>query len=463
MPTVLAVILTFIFMWWLFRRDKHQKLDVTRAVWIPFWWFMIMATRAVSSWLALFGINVAGKSLEDGSPVDAVVYFILIAAGARVLSRRLVKLDVVIQKNAWLALYIAYCFVAIFWSEFPFVSLKRWVKDLGNPIMILVLLTEPNPRVAITAFFKRCSYIIVPVSVLFIKYIPEFGRGFNEWNGVGFNTGITENKNALGWDCLILAAFFVWHILSTLQEEQTKKRRNELVLSSFFLAGIFWLLSIADSKTPLLSLFVTIVLLIYTGRKSSQKFISAKVFSTIIIALLLDFTFDLYGTMLSLLGRDRTLTTRTDLWDLLLKWPINPILGTGYQSFWLGERRLRIWQILKWNAVVAHNGYLETYINLGVLGLLLMFGILASAYRKARLAFLNDSTGFARFRFAFFFAVLLYNWTETSLGGLHPVWFVFLLIAMEYPAAKPAEVWQQFRTRSTTQARSMTPVRIGVR
>src|SRR5207253_11313828 len=34
---------------------------------------------------------------------------------------------------------------------------------------------------------------------------------------------------------------------------------------------------------------------------------------------------------------------RTRIWQVLLSVPINPVLGTGYQSFWLGERVQWVW------------------------------------------------------------------------------------------------------------------------
>jgi hypothetical protein len=42
------------------------------------------------------------------------------------------------RENQWLAVAPAYCFVAIIWSDFPFVAFKRWIKLLWHPIMVLI-------------------------------------------------------------------------------------------------------------------------------------------------------------------------------------------------------------------------------------------------------------------------------------------------------------------------------------
>ena len=67
--------------------------------------------------------------------------------------------------------------------------------------------------------------------------------------------------------------------------------------------------------------------------------------------------------VVSVLDRDTTLTGRTNMWADLLKEAINPILGAGYQSFWLGPGAERIWAKYYFHPTQAHNGYLEVYLN----------------------------------------------------------------------------------------------------
>ena len=126
MPAKLALLLYLVGVVWLFRRDVRAKPTVTGALWIPLLWSLIIMTRSVSEWLSIFGLNWGGSSLEEGSPLDAVVYFSLIVAGLRVLAQRHVQLAEVVRNNRWLAVFFIYCFLAIFWSDFPFVAFKRW-------------------------------------------------------------------------------------------------------------------------------------------------------------------------------------------------------------------------------------------------------------------------------------------------------------------------------------------------
>jgi len=444
MPPSLASFLTLGFIAFLFRRDFREKPNITGAIWIPTLWLLIITTRAVTTWLGMFGLSVGGSSLEEGSTIDALVYFGLIIAGLRVLAQRRVHLSEIIRNNRWLTIYLLYCFIAITWSDFPFVAFKRWIKELGHPIMVLVLLTEPNFEESLTRLLKRCSYIIAPVSILWIKYYPEYGRGFSEWTGQAYNTGITENKNSLGWDCLILCFFFVWHLLMTLRREKSKARRDELILCIGFLAMISWLFSIADSKTPLVALFLSLAILLFTGvRWVNRRLVGVYVLAAVAMIVTVEWTIGIYESALEILGRNASLTERTPLWAELRKWgDRNPVFGVGFESFWLGERRETIWETMKWAPSQAHNGYLETYINTGAVGLALLLCLIIATYCKAHRALLHDFD-FGRYRYAFLFAILIYNWTEASLYGLHPVWFMFFVLAIDYPrrrADRPQEL-----------------------
>ena len=111
-------------------------------------------------------------------------YFALIAAGFCVLIKRQVRLSEIVRNNGWLIAFLLYCFISIAWSDFPFVAFKRWIKILGHPIMALIVLTEPDPEEAVKRLMKRCAYVVVPVSILFIKYYPQLGRSFDPWSGM---------------------------------------------------------------------------------------------------------------------------------------------------------------------------------------------------------------------------------------------------------------------------------------
>jgi len=443
MPPRLASLLTLLLIVILLRRDAQSRPNITSALWLPFLWLFIIGSRFISQWLALFGISTGGSSVEEGSPLDALVFFGLIAAGLLVLKRRGVNFYDFARNNVWITLFLVFCLVAISWSDFPLVSAKRWIKIIGHPIMAMILFTEPNPEEAITTLMKRCAFVLVPVSILFIKYYPEWGRGFSEWTGEAYNQGIALGKNDLGYICLIMGSFFVWQMLKIKNTATSRVRVEEYILIGTFLAMICWLLWIANCKTALVAFCVAAGTMLILGLPFvNRRFIGIYIVIGAIVFLASDELFGVSAQIIKLLGRDPTLTDRTYVWQDVLKVPLNPLLGAGFESFWLGERREKLAEKWSWQPNQAHNGYLETYLNLGLIGLLIMVGMIASAYRKANREYLENFQ-FGRFRLGLLFAIVFYNWTDATFKALHPIWFAFYVVGLDYPKLT-SQVTEQF-------------------
>jgi O-antigen ligase len=155
----------------------------------------------------------------------------------------------------------------------------------------------------------------------------------------------------------------------------------------------------------------------------------------VIVIVIGQSVFGLYDYLLHFLNKSATLTDRTLLWSELLKFKINPIFGTGFESFWLGPRLQTLWLKLWWHPNEAHNGYLETYLNLGLIGLFLFIGVLVVSYAKARAELLRNFE-LGRFRLAFLLAIVAYNWTEAGVKNISPMWFLLYIIALDYPASE---------------------------
>jgi len=139
--------------------------------------------------------------------------------------------------------------------------------------------------------------------------------------------------------------------------------------------------------------------------------------------------------IIALLGRNPTLTTRVPMWDGLLKMAENSLIGVGYESFWLGGRLQLVWS--KYGQLhQAHNGYLEIYLNLGLIGLAIVMLSMMSGLLKIRRYFHVDYAA-ATLRLCFIVIVALYNWTEATFYGINNLWILFLLGYMDPPAIRP--------------------------
>lgn len=431
MPPTLALFLTLGFIAYLFRRDIRERPNVTGALWLPTLWMFIMASRPPIKWLNIAGVSVSANSWEEGNPVDATVFLLLTLAGIFVLYQRRVSLAEIARDNAWLTVFVLYCFIAIFWSEFPFVGFKRWIKVLGHPVMVLVIFSEPDPREAVLRLLKRIAYVVLPVSILWLKYYPTLGRTATEWGSM-MNCGISLGKNALGGVCMVLGFVFLWHFLQVLRTPKSPMRRKELYLIGGLLVMIAYLLLKAHSATSWAGLLLGGLTMVLLGlRTVNKKVIGAYAVAGVVLLVIAQLTFDIYGNVVDVSGHGATIEGRGRLWQILLQIDTNPILGTGFESFWLGERLQKIWQEVEWRPGQAHNGYLEMYLNLGVVGLSIFLGVIIATFRKIRLDLLRNFE-WGRLRMGLLAAILAHNWTEAGFRGLSLTFFMFFLIAIDY-------------------------------
>src|SRR3989442_8184567 len=313
MPPSLALLLTSLFIVYLFWRDSRQQPKASSAVWIPCILMLLLGSRPVSQWLNP-GTFQSTDDLLEGSPTDRMVFVVLIAAGWLVLWRRQIPWRELFRNNIWLALFFLYCAVSILWSEFPFVALKRWIKGTGGPMMALILLSDREPAKAVETLIKRCAYVLIPLSIVFIKYCPNLGRSYSEWTGTAYYTGVTTNKNLLGYLLLVFGLFFVCALFGQGARDRDAGKRTDVVMAVMFLLMIYWLFLMADSKTPLTGLIVGTLIVLGLRFTGVRKHFRAYAVAGILVCAVLQLSFNMTESLVASAGRDTTLTGRTELW-----------------------------------------------------------------------------------------------------------------------------------------------------
>jgi exopolysaccharide production protein ExoQ len=433
MPPKVALGLTIALIVWLFRRDKSLRQLPSPALWIPAAWLFMVGTRSLTIWLGDLGVPIGGTTDAEGNPIDMVVLLGLMLAALLVLNRRGFDWAAFVRENKVLIVIYLYLATSALWSEQSFPTLKRTFKDFGCVLAGLVLLTESNPLDAMRTVYVRLAYLLFPLSVVFIKYFPEIGRATFR-GGDSMFVGVCTHKNTLGLVVFVFSLFVVVD-LWMLKRRPRQSQRTDVWIRYGLLGMAVWLLLTCESRTSLLCLILGCLLLWGTGRllqARDPKRIVYRLVGVVVALVVLENAFDLSGLTLEALGRDRTLTGRTAIWESVRQTHPDPVFGCGFYSFWGTEAARTISKEFKGTLKTIHNGLLEMYVDGGVIGLSLLI-LLLLVWARTSFQRMLEGTIRGRMTVTFWVLAVIYNFSETNYFRLDPLWFTLLALMIECP------------------------------
>lgn len=439
MPPTIALLLWFILLVLLLFFDPAREKGASVALWVPVVWMFFVGSRLPSQWLGLQRSGIEAQVLQEGNPVDRLVFSVLILLAVVVLVSRSFHWGDLSRQNLALVAFLGFALLSVVWSDFTFIAFKRWIRDFEDYLAVLVVLSDPRPLEAVRTVVRRVCYLLIPLSIVLIKYFPSWGRGYSLWTGQVEYTGVATTKNMLGVVCLLSGMLFFWDTITRWSDRKDPAIKRVILINVAFIAMTLWLLSLAHSATSSVCLAIGCFVIVAAQSKIGTRhpgLLKTLGPATFFIYLILALGLGLNGKMAETVGRNPTLTTRTEIWQVLLSMHTNPFLGTGYDSFWLGPRLQYVWQ--RYGQInEAHNGYLQIYLELGLVGLFLLCSFLISTYRRICKR-LEPVSAFGSLGLALWTVLLFYNVTEASFcGGF--LWIPFLMAAVSVPEHVNAE------------------------
>ena len=383
----------------------------------------------------------------EGSSIDRNFFAGLTVIGCWILARRRFSWAATLRHNPWLFVFFAYMAASILWSDYSFVSFKRYIKVIGSIVMALVVLTDERPLEATFTVLRRCLYVHLPMSILCTRYFREIGISYT-YSGEGQSwTGIATSKNTLGQIAMLGVIYFLWE---TRRHWPQVRWRNLHVL---YLLMSLYLLKGAGDSVSMTSVSVSaigtgIFLRIQALRDRPHKiagfvkFVFGAIMTLIALVSLhsvVNFNADsFFGSMITTFGRDITMTDRTYIWsDVYAAASRNPMFGVGFGGFWIGRLVNIGWaSSYTWVLGQAHSGYVDTYLQLGLVGVILLACVLFATLPRL-LASLNENFDFACFRITLLLTTMYVNITEsTYLRGDHQFWFIMMIVIWFVPAPR---------------------------
>jgi O-antigen ligase len=156
-------------------------------------------------------------------------------------------------------------------------------------------------------------------------------------------------------------------------------------------------------------------------------------------------------TLVNFMGKDMTLTGRTDIWPYsITKIQERPWLGYGFNGFWNGIRGESLDMILTlgWHVPNSHNGFIDLWLDLGFVGFSMFFLLLWSLIVKLVFILRHRFDWVYVWPFALIVYTIIINITETSLISQNSLgWLLFITVTLSVnrdfaKLTRDGDIWQ---------------------
>ncbi len=253
---------------------------------------------------------------------------------------------------ALLLTIVAYLFMSVLWSIDPQTSFRRAVEYLFFTLGLIGIANSLSADEYL-GLVRKLVFLAAIASLLFLVISPA-----TVLMSDGALRGILSHKNVLGQ---VLAA----GVLASLYQMRSGGGNPRSCVAMIIL--FVGLTVAAKSSTSLMTVFffcAVEVLLAVSGRYFLIIMTIVSIPTLLIILLSPDLILDL-------LGKDATLTGRTDLWRFVdIDIAQRPLLGWGFSAFWsqINPVANEISMNLGWSVPQAHNGLRELLLEVGGVG-----------------------------------------------------------------------------------------------
>jgi O-antigen ligase len=359
-----------------------------------------------------------GTDLSINDPVDPRnTVCVAVSLASIVIASSFFYRDIVLllARNKAILAYISLVAISMAWSIHPDLTFRRSIGCILSILVAAYLSVRfgEMDRMKVFSFTFALSAI---GSLLFVAAYPNYGIDSGDWRG------LFENKNFLG--SIMAAAIFVELYLLVLGNWRPIWR---LGLLSIYLTLLILSHSLTSLICAALYLAGTAVYVIGKGDKLASLIVAITLgLPLLLLQLGLWYNADV---LLSVFGKNATLTGRTDLWlatlDLIKQ---KPLLGWGYMATWVptDPQTTTIWQKFGWRVPNAHSAYLDVTFQLGLVGLGLLLTIIIRAWQRARACCRREVLPLGWFSLMLILGALLFSISETGLGQNQQIYWLLL-------------------------------------
>lgn len=366
--------------------------------------------------------SVTAQSALQEDPLQQVMFLgVYLVCFALVLLRIEQVLEAV-RRDGFLLALIAFVCLSCIWATDPVLSLRRAGAFLGSAAFGYYLVASFSRR-EILILLATALGVATGLSLIFVLLIPDLGIA-DTFDQRGWR-GIYLHKNTLGRLMALAVPIFaiVGRVLPQL-------RVMWWVLAGC--AGVLLVFSLSRTSLIVLVVLLPVLTTFRILRWHYTLLVPAIVGVLVIGSLATSWVVGNAERLAATLDRDITLTGRTDLWEAVFaQIERSPWIGYGYSGFWLGYEgpSAAVWRANRWHPVHAHNGLLDVFVELGLVGLVIFLFVLGRALLRSATLVRSSRAPDAIWPLAYLTFVLLSNMTEAAILRQNSIFWVMFVVA----------------------------------
>lgn len=413
-------------------QSKHQIFKIFELV------FSICSLIHISQAIAPLLLS-GGASEGDGQSVgsmdfslNAKISLLIYLVTFVLLALRWKRVFFTVSRNKFIWMLIGIVCFSYFWSVSPAQTFRFSVYATGTTAFGLYLATRYSLEEQIDLLSWTYAAMII-LSVLFAVALPQYGimGGVHE----GAFRGVFTHKNQFG--AMMVPAGVVFLL-------QALRGKGSSWIYWILLGTTCGLMVLSRSTTALGTLIIMLTLcVIYRIFRWRYEVMVSVILAAIIVGIVGILWFNNYigsDSLLGAVGKDTTFSGRTYIWqyvwDQIQKrfW-----FGYGLAAFWNGfdgpsgyiQLAMRI------SVVYAHNGFLDIWLSIGLVGLSIFFaGYIGTASQSLMLLRKTKSPeGFWPLLFLTY--LLLSNLSEGTITAMNTsFWAIYTAISYSLIMAK---------------------------
>ena len=409
------------------RFSSEQPLSGLVATWllmIPLFFFacrgILWFQGAEGNSLQATGFNSTAAAKGAGTALVLVSVFSCVLL---LLLTRLYSVLRMCWENKSFVILAVYSLISCAWSQFPRLTLQFGIYIILNVLFVYYLYSRFSPS-AIMELFSAIGWIAVVGSIVFALALPQYGIDHRASTS-GAWQGIFVYKQPCAIMCTFLLSVAFYLPAATFRAK---------VLRGLFVVLTIFLVAMTQARTGwvllacLLAYVVVMRFVIAFDVKDRMRVIvlTAMSLATVAVGITL-----YYQQILLLMGKDATLTGRTEIWKMVMVSAFKrPLLGYGYRAFWNGLQgeSAHLALAVGWSPTGAHNGYLDVWLNLGLVGVIMVLLTMVVAMRDAITCLRHEVTPRVQWYLSIVFLTVIVNSVEyTVMIPNYLAWIMYML------------------------------------